>query len=138
MAISFDKAFGVHQYTIGVRSERAEVLAANIANADTPGYKARDLDFASALQQAKSDSSRAAVAGTLTQTDSGHVSGGSALSAALRYRVPNQPDTGDGNTVDVQQERAAYMENNVEFQASMEFLNSRITGLLKAIKGDQA
>ncbi len=49
MAISFDKAFGIHQYTIGARSARAEVLAANIANADTPGYKARDLDFSSAL-----------------------------------------------------------------------------------------
>ncbi|MBP8772666.1 MAG: flagellar basal body rod protein FlgB, partial [Aeromonadaceae bacterium] len=54
MAISFDKAFGIHQYTIGARAARAEVLSANIANADTPGYKAKDLDFSAALQQAQS------------------------------------------------------------------------------------
>ena len=53
MAISFDKAFGIHQYTIGARSARAEVLSANIANADTPGYKARDLDFSAALEHAQ-------------------------------------------------------------------------------------
>lgn len=53
MTISFDKAFGIHQYTIGVRSQRAEVLAGNIANADTPGYKAQDLDFSSALSRAQ-------------------------------------------------------------------------------------
>ena len=56
----------------------------------------------------------------------------------VKYRVPNQPDTGDGNTVDVQQERTSFMENGLEYQASLEFLNSRISGLLKAIKGDQA
>ena len=53
MALSFDKAFGVHQYTLGVRAKRAEVLSSNIANADTPGYKARDIDFAQALQDAQ-------------------------------------------------------------------------------------
>ena len=53
MAISFDKAFGIHQYTIGARAQRAEVLSNNIANADTPGYKAQDLDFSAALQQAQ-------------------------------------------------------------------------------------
>lgn len=54
------------------------------------------------------------------------------------YRVPLQPDTGDGNTVDLQQERNAYLENGLEYQASLEFMNSRINGLLKALKGDQA
>ena len=137
MAISFDKAFGIHQYTIGARSARAEVLAANIANADTPGYKARDLDFSAALEQAQS---RTQSGFALATSDARHIQGGSSSSLAgnVKYRVPNQPDTGDGNTVDVQQERSSFMENGLEYQASLEFLNSRISGLLKAIKGDQA
>lgn len=135
MAISFDKAFGIHQYTLGVRAERAEVISANIANADTPGYKARDLDFSSALEHA-SNQMQAGV--TLARSDSRHIQAESVLSGDLKYRNPNQPDTGDGNSVDVQQERMAFMENGLEYQTSMEFLNSRISGLLKAIKGDQA
>lgn len=135
MAISFDKAFGIHQYTLGVRAERAEVISANIANADTPGYKARDLDFSSALEQAKSQMQSGV---SLARSDSRHLQADSAFSGALKYRNPDQPDTGDGNSVDVQQERMAFMENGLEYQTSMEFLNSRISGLLKAIKGDQA
>ena len=137
MAISFDTAFGIHQYTIGARSARAEVISANIANADTPGYKARDLDFSSALAEA-SNQMQSGV--SLTRSDSQHLAGTSSpsIASSLKYRVPTQPDTGDGNTVDVQQERTAFMENAVEYQASMEFLNSRIAGLLKAIKGDQS
>ncbi len=136
MAISFDKAFGIHQYTIGARSARAEVLAANIANADTPGYKARDLDFSAALEQAQSGGQSS----SLLTTDTRHIaaSSSSSIGSALRYQVPDQPDTGDGNTVDVQKERSAFLENGLEYQSSLEFLNSRISGLLKAIKGDQA
>ena len=62
MAISFDKALGVHQYTLGVRSQRAEVLSSNIANADTPNYKARDVDFAKAMNSAQSRQSGLAMA----------------------------------------------------------------------------
>ncbi|GAA4496765.1 flagellar basal body rod protein FlgB [Pseudaeromonas paramecii] len=134
MTISFDKAFGIHQYTIGVRSQRAEVLAGNIANADTPGYKAQDLDFSSALSQAQGLQS-----GTteLMRTNNQHLAGASAMSGTLKYRVPLQADTGDGNTVDLQQERSAFLENGLEYQTSLEFLNSKINGLLKALKGDQ-
>lgn len=137
MAISFDKAFGIHQYTIGARSARAEVISANIANADTPGYKARDLDFSAALAEASGQMQSGM---SLARSDSQHLAAtsSSSIAGSLKYRVPTQPDTGDGNTVDVQQERTAFMENAVEYQASMEFLNSRISGLLKAIKGDQS
>ena len=137
MAISFDKAFGIHQYTIGARSARAEVLSANIANADTPGYKARDLDFSAALEQAQSGMQSGF---SLATSNERHISStvSSGLSSTLKYRNPDQPDTGDGNSVDVQQERSAFLENGFEYQASLEFLNSRISGLLKAIKGDQA
>lgn len=137
MAISFDKAFGIHQYTIGARAARAEVLSANIANADTPGYKAKDLDFSAALQQAQSGMESGF---SLATSNERHISStlSSGLTSNVKYRNPDQPDTGDGNSVDVQQERSAFLENGLEYQASLEFLNSRISGLLKAIKGDQA
>ncbi|ALP42136.1 flagellar basal body rod protein FlgB [Aeromonas schubertii] len=132
MAISFDKAFGVHQYTLGIRSRRAEVIASNIANADTPGFKARDLNFADALKEAKSGQGFA-----LATTNERHIPLSLGGGAALQYRSPLQPDTGDGNTVDLQQERSDYMQNSLEYQTSLEFMNSKISGLLKALKGDQ-
>ena len=137
MAISFDKAFGIHQYTIGARAARAEVLSANIANADTPGYKAKDIDFSAALQQAQSGIESGF---SLATSNERHISStiSSGLTSSIKYRNPDQPDTGDGNSVDVQRERSAFLENGLEYQASLEFLNSRISGLLKAIKGDQA
>ncbi len=137
MAISFDTAFGIHQYTIGARAARAEVLSANIANADTPGYKAKDLDFSAALQQAQSGIESGF---SLATSNEHHISStiSSGLTSSIKYRNPDQPDTGDGNSVDVQRERSAFLENGLEYQASLEFLNSRISGLLKAIKGDQA
>ncbi|MGL4206651.1 MAG: flagellar basal body rod protein FlgB [Aeromonadaceae bacterium] len=133
MAISFDKAFGIHQYTIGARAQRAEVLSTNIANADTPGYKAQDLDFSAALQQAQSGQSFG-----LALTNEHHIRSDVRSGGALKFRVPNQADTGDGNTVDIQQERSSFLENGLQYQASLEFLNSRISGLMKALKGDQA
>ncbi|MDO2947328.1 flagellar basal body rod protein FlgB [Aeromonas simiae] len=132
MSISFDKAFGVHQYTLGVRSRRAEVLASNIANADTPGYKARDLDFSQALQQAQG-----AQGFNMATTNERHFGLNVENQGALKYRSPLQADTGDGNTVDLQQERSDFMQNSLEYQTSLEFMNSKISGLLKALKGEQ-
>ena len=135
MAISFDKAFGIHQYTLGARSQRADVLAENIANADTPGYKARDVDFSALLEQAQGGQSSST---NLTRTDEQHIAGGISLDAGVLYRTAIQPDTGDGNTVDIHQERNAFMQNSLEYETSLSFLNSKINGLLRAIKGDQA
>ena len=133
MAISFDKAFGIHQYTLGARSQRAEVLAENIANADTPGYKARDVDFSALLGQAQSGQNASV---NLSRTDESHIAGSSSLNSSVMYRNPIQADTGDGNTVDINQERTAFMQNSIEYQTSLSFLNSKISGLLRAIKGD--
>lgn len=135
MTLSFDKAFGVHQYTIGVREKRAEVLSENIVNADTPGYKARDIDFSSMLSQAEGTQSGSL---SLSKTNDAHLDGGSSLDVGLMYRIPTQPDAGDGNTVDTNYERTEYTRNNIEHQASVEFLNGKITSLLKALKGDGA
>ena len=132
MAISFDKAFGVHQYTLSVRAKRAEVLSSNIANADTPGFKARDIDFSQALQDAQSQQGFG-----LSTTSEKHFALQMDASGSTQYRNPLQPDTGDGNTVDVQQERSEFLRNSLEYQASLEFMNSKISGLLKALKGEQ-
>jgi flagellar basal-body rod protein FlgB len=132
MAINFDKAFGMHQYTVGVRAKRAEVLANNIVNADTPGFKAQDLDFKAALQSAHSKYGI-----SMSQTHSGHKFGASASQSGLglQFRVSNQPDAGDGNSVDADVERTQFMRNSMEYQASLDFLNSKISNLRKAIKG---
>jgi flagellar basal-body rod protein FlgB len=132
MAINFEKALGIHQHTIGVRSRRTEILASNIANADTPYYKAKDLVFKDALNAAKSGSNI-----SLSRTDRQHNFGESTSMAqsGLLYRNTNQPDTGDANTVDVEVERNLFMKNNLEYQASLDFLNSKISGLRTAIKG---
>ncbi|RKF19622.1 flagellar basal body rod protein FlgB [Alginatibacterium sediminis] len=131
MAISFDKAFGVHQYTAGVRAKRAEVIASNIANADTPGYKARDVDFSKALANAKTNQNV-----RMATTNERHIGGASGISNDISYKVPTQPDTGDGNTVELDKEKNSFMQNGLEYQAGMNFLNSKVMGLKKSINGN--
>ncbi len=132
MAITFDKALGIHEQALVARSQRAKVLANNLANADTPGFKARDVDFQAMLRQA----TEASGAGAMTRTHASHLDvSGSGGSSELLYRVPHQPSI-DGNTVDAQQEQSRFMRNAMDFQASFEFLNSKFSGLKKAIKGE--
>lgn len=128
MAISLDKALGVSQHALLVRSERAEVLASNIANADTPGYKAKDINFADALANAQNKQHY-----RMAQTHEKHFDLSINLNSSEQYRNPYQPDTGDGNSVDVQVERNKFMENSMEYQTSLQFLNSRFRGLKKAL-----
>ena len=133
MALSFDKALGIHQYTLGVRSERAEVLASNMANVDTPNYKARDIDFKAALALAKGGQSGRQ---SLAQTSERHISFSSQMSPEMKFRLPDQPDTGDGNTVNIQTERSHYLQNSMEYQASVQFLAGKFKGISKALKGE--
>ena len=131
MAISFDKALGVHPHAMLIRSQRAEVLAANIANADTPGYKAKDIDFATALKTAKSHQLGG---NTMVRTNDKHIAGGTrSVGGSELFRTPNQTDTGDGNSVDIQVERNLYTQNAMEYQASLQFLGGRFKGLNKAL-----
>ncbi|MDP2715561.1 flagellar basal body rod protein FlgB [Rheinheimera sp. YQF-2] len=130
MAISFEKAFGMHPEAMLVRDRRAQVLAENIANADTPGYKAKDVDFQQALNNAKARQS-----GAMARTHEKHFHISTAARHETQFRNPDQPDTGDGNSVDIHRERNAVMQNSLEYQTSMSFLNSRISGLKKAITG---
>jgi len=130
MAISFDKALGIHADALEVRVRRAEVLANNLANADTPGFKARDLDFKAILGQ-QMDSSL-----EMSTTDGKHLPHGNLEpSDALLYRSPLQPSV-DGNTVETQREIAEFTKNAMDYQASFQFLNSKFKGMSKAIKGE--
>ena len=129
-SISLDNGLGIHPFALLARERRAEVLASNIANADTPGYKARDLDFRAAL-----DSVQKRQSFSLEGTNKNHFSATLKGAEGEKYRNVNQPDTGDGNTVDVDVERNLYLRNALEYQASLTFLNSKISGLNKALKG---
>lgn len=138
MAITFDQAFGIHQYTMKVRNRRAEVLAGNLANADTPGFKARDLDFKLALKQAGQLREQEA-APQLRKTDARHMDVGDLPQdpeLTMKFRLPYQADTGNGNTVEVGTERMKYVDNTLEYQATMQFLNGKISKLMSALRGN--
>lgn len=132
-SISFDNALGVHERALHLRTQRAAVLANNITNADTPGFKARDFDFRQVLASAKSESSQLA----MKTTQAGHLAaatGGIAGGIDMQYRIPLQPSL-DGNTVDEQFESAAFARNALEFGASFRFLNGKFKSMKLAISG---
>ncbi|SDG69688.1 flagellar basal-body rod protein FlgB [Vibrio xiamenensis] len=131
MAISFDNALGIHQYTVGVRERNSELISTNIAQANTPGFKAKGMDFQKALQAATSEASIG-----LSRTNGRHIAASTNVTGEVLYRVPTQPDTGDGNTVDVDVERNLFMQNQLRHQASLDFLGGKFKNLTKAIKGD--
>lgn len=135
MSINFGRALGIHEQALGFRAQRAEVLANNIANADTPNYKARDLDFASVLAEQSNRMQRGGV--SLNRTDSRHIPADGVITgeAEMPYRIPMQPSL-DQNTVDLQIEQSNYAENAVHFQASFTFLNSKFKGLTAALRGE--
>jgi flagellar basal-body rod protein FlgB len=117
---------------LNLRAYRTEVLASNIANADTPNYKARDFDFATVLRGAIGTRERIAVARTSTRHLAG--TGGNAPAAALQYRVPVQPSI-DGNTVEMDTELAQFSDNALRMQADLSFMSARLRELQTAIQG---
>jgi flagellar basal-body rod protein FlgB len=145
MRSSLDNYLGIHPQALTLEAKRNELLAANLANVDTPNYKARDLDFKIALASAAApaaslqssaialrtgnSSQQAASAGSTTAA-----TGDPSIEAALKYRVPMAPAL-DGNTVDEQLEQSAFAENNVRYQATLTFLNGALRSLMTAITG---
>jgi len=124
-----DKAIGIHAQALQLRARRAELLASNLANADTPNYKARDLDFRSALTEAQQSTQ-------LVTTAPGHIaSQGGVAGAETLYRVPLQSSL-DGNTVDSQMEQSRFAENAVRYRATLRFLGGTISTLMTAIRGE--
>jgi len=135
MPLNLDTYLGVSAQALKVQSQRTEVLADNLANVDTPNYKARDIDFKAALAQAGSaDAPLSLTTTTPGQIGGASASGGPDISGALKYRVPLAPSL-DGNTVDAQMEQAAFADNTVRYQATLTFLSSRLKNLLTAITG---
>jgi flagellar basal-body rod protein FlgB len=135
MSFSLDAYLGVQQDALKVQSKRMEVLAKNLANVDTPNYKAQDIDFKTALAQAGSPGSSLALTTTsANQIGNSATTGDVENSAALKYRVPLAPSL-DGNTVDEQMEQAAFADNTVRYQATLTFLSGSLKDLVTAITG---
>lgn len=134
MAISFQSALGLHEQALYLRENRASVLGNNLANVDTPNFKARDVDFSSLLDQTQNQLGGKSAASP-RRTDARHLSfdadGGN---GDLLYTVPGQPSI-DGNTVEEHQEMARFAKNAMDFEASLYFLNSKFKGLQTAIAG---
>jgi flagellar basal-body rod protein FlgB len=110
--------FGIHGTALALRSQRLSLLASNIANAATPGYQARDIDFGQALNLATRG-----------------YSADRAASEAIAYRVPTQPSL-DGNTVELSTEQTLFAENAVQYRTTLAFLEGRISTIRRALKGE--
>ena len=136
MPMNLDQYVGVHAAALEVRSRRGELIANNLANADTPGYQARDIDFRQALARAAGEKPTSGV--SMSTTNAGHIGGNAAVGTSadpdLKYRTPLAPAL-DGNTVDAQLEQAAFAENSVRYQATLTILNNKFRSLLTAIMG---
>ncbi len=113
-----DQLFGMHGNALALRSQRLALLASNIANAATPNYKARDIDFGAALSAASSGDTVDKAAGD-----------------ALKYRVPLEPSL-DGNTVELSTEQTIFAENAVQYRTTLSFLEGRINTVMQALKGE--
>jgi flagellar basal-body rod protein FlgB len=113
-----ESLFGIHAAALELRSARMGLITSNIANAGTPGYKARDIDFAAALRARSSG-----------------VSGDRAIAEATQYRVPVMPSL-DGNTVEMATEQTAFADNAVGYEATLSFIRGRVETLTRALKGD--
>ena len=118
MSIRIDDVVGVHAHALQVRMQRSEILAANLANVDTPGFQARDIDFASAMRR----------------LDAGEEFSALTIDSPLKYRVPYQASL-DGNTVELGVEQAEFSRNSMDFQTSLTFLTQKFSGLKQAIEG---
>ncbi len=127
----FENLFGIHERALYAAADRAGVLAANIANADTPNYKARDYDFAAVLAGETVDGGL-----TMTRTHAGHLQSASAstTSGELKYRIPFQPAQ-DGNTVEAPVEEAQFGQNAIRYQISLDAISRQASMLQLAITG---
>ncbi len=126
---------------LNLRSERQRLLSSNIANADTPGYLARDLDFASALREATGQATPAGLGGAaVSALRQAHPGFGSMTTTSaethLRYAAPSQTNL-DGNTVDMDRERASFADNAVKYEATLRFINGQVRTMLDAMKSPQ-
>jgi flagellar basal-body rod protein FlgB len=147
MPARLTESIDFHGSALMLRAERQKVLAGNIANADTPGFAARDFDFKAALADATGAQSGPAMsrpsasAFVVSTTHIGHVTGtgdtGTSRidSTAMKYRKSEQPSL-DGNSVDLDRERANFADNALRYEAALRFINGSVRNMLSAIRGD--
>lgn len=132
-----DQAMQFNEAALSLRGQRQQIIASNIANADTPNYKARDIDFSKALQGAMSRAAGGPSA-SLATTSSAHLnasgSAGSGVTAPLMYRTPQQASI-DGNTVEMDNERNQFADNAIRYEAGLTLISGQIKGMLAAIQG---
>lgn len=135
MASPIENLFGVHEQAITLRAARSEMLAANLANSDTPNYKAKDIDFKSAFESFQGGQLQSSI--KLAKSSSQHFSSdlNGIASQAIRYRVPSHASL-DGNTVDSDFEKSAFTENAIRYQASLSILGKKISGLIRTLRGE--
>jgi len=130
MTVNFDKAFGIHDNALLLFERRTQLLSENIANVDTPGYKAKDINFDQVLQNQQEQSVK------LNATHKGHINlSQDAFSENIEFRQVDQ-SSADGNTVDMQKEKAAFAENTVRYQTTLHILSKRISGLKSVFRGE--
>lgn len=130
MTHPFNGVLGPQQQALAVHARRLELLSTNIANADTPGFKARDIDFRAALARASETTATAA------RTDPNHLAVSTrVIQGEALYRVPLQPSL-DGNTVNTQVEKQEFAEASVRYESALDFLNRRISGLKSALRSE--
>jgi len=136
MLNGIDQFVATRMHALNLRAQRSEVLAANIANADTPNFKAQDFDFPSALQSALSGPRGSQGVAQMDRTSPGHLSGGRGRvpGADLQYRIPVQSSI-DGNTVELDTELGKFTDNAIRYQADLTFMSNQIRLLQVAIAG---
>ncbi len=132
-----ESIFGIHEQALAVRKERQALLANNLANADTPNFKARDLDWRKQMNAAKEELDSSKFNFDMDRTSSRHIEGFAIASTGdyLKYRQPTQPAL-DGNTVETHIEKSKFMENAMQYQATLEMVNAKITGIRGALRGE--
>ncbi len=129
--MTLNSFFGIHEQAAQLRSQRSEVLASNLANADTPGYQAKDIDFKAVMAELVQNDS-----GKLLATNANHIKDSTGITEFnLKYRIPMQTSL-DGNTVDTHIERANLADNSIRYIACMRFLDNRVKNLMTAIRGE--
>lgn len=130
MALNFDSYFGIHAKALVGRDQRSSQLANNLANVNTPNYKAQDINFNELLAAQMTGSAQ-----QLNVTSAGHINSNADFAANLKYRVTSQTSL-DGNTVDRDLEATEFARNSLNYQASLNFLNNKIKTMMLALKGE--
>jgi len=132
MAINMDKVFGLHENAMHLQSRRTQLISQNLANSDTPGYKAQDIDFKSAMKSVANGSMQA----SLKATQAGHIQPkGFFMGSEQLYRQPMQSSL-DGNTVEPHVEMAEFTENSMRYLMTLRIMSGRINGMLSALRGE--